>query len=195
MPSRVLLFEGQADSRTYKDVPCPPHFDAFHPHQGPLSIIMTYNATNATMQAVVWQGTPYSMAVANVSMPTIMNETDVIVRVSSSAICGTDLHTYHGYYGSAEVPWIMGHEAIGYIQSVGDSVHVLHEGAYVIIPDSVDTGHLELAPAAGPAFGLGDDYGEDMGGCQSMSSDALRQLAENITDQSSSRVRPRAVCR
>ena len=129
---------------------------------------MALDATNATMQAIVWQGMPYSMSVQNVSIPTIMNETDVIVRVTSSAICGTDLHTYHGYYGSATVPWVMGHEAIGFIESVGDSVHTLFEGDYVVIPDSVNTGHLELAPSAGPAFGLGPDYamGEEMGGCQ-----------------------------
>jgi len=79
--------------------------------------------TNGTMLAVVWNGSPYNISVETRPIPTIVNETDAIVRLSSAAICGTDLHVYHGLYGSSEPGWIMGHEGVGYIDSIGSAVH------------------------------------------------------------------------
>ncbi|GKT88887.1 alcohol dehydrogenase protein [Colletotrichum tofieldiae] len=74
-------------------------------------------------------------------IPTIVNHTDVVVRITSSAICGSDLHMYHGFGGSPNVPYGFGHEAVGYISNIGDAVTSLNVGDYVIIPDNADDGH------------------------------------------------------
>ncbi|KAK0653495.1 putative zinc-binding alcohol dehydrogenase [Lasiodiplodia hormozganensis] len=112
------------------------------------------------MRAVLWEGHPYNVTVANVPVPTIQNQTDAIVRVSSAGICGTDLHTYHGFSGSAEPPWVLGHEAIGYISEIGNSVEAHAVGDYVVIPDILPTGHLNLEPSTGDTYGVGPDRGD-----------------------------------
>ncbi|KZF23104.1 GroES-like protein [Xylona heveae TC161] len=122
-------------------------------------------ALNSTMQGVVWEGTPFQMNVTNLAEPTILNQTDAIVQVTLSAICGTDLHTYHGVYGSQEVPWVMGHEAIGLIHDVGSAVSSLTIGDKVVIPDQASDGHLDMGAPDLVAFGLGLDYGLATG-CQ-----------------------------
>jgi threonine dehydrogenase-like Zn-dependent dehydrogenase len=126
----------------------------------------TLALANSTMRAVVWQGTPYSMAVVDVPVPTIQAGTDAIVRITTAAICGTDLHTYHGVYGSAEVPWIMGHEGIGIVAEIGNAVSGIAVGDHVIIPDSVIVEPTDGSASNPLSFGLGDDYGEGMGGTQ-----------------------------
>jgi threonine dehydrogenase-like Zn-dependent dehydrogenase len=113
---------------------------------------------NATMRAVAWFGQPYNVSVIDMSVPSIINETDVIVRITSSAICGSDLHFYHGYSGAADVPWGLGHEAVGYVSEVGSAVTSLSVGEYVIIPDNAEDGHW--GPAHPLSFGTGSpDYG------------------------------------
>ncbi|PYH96617.1 alcohol dehydrogenase [Aspergillus ellipticus CBS 707.79] len=102
---------------------------------------MALNATlAATMRAVAWFGFghPYNVSVIDVPVPSIVNQTDAIVRITSSAICGSDLHFYHGYMGSPDVPWGLGHEAVGYVSEVGNSISSLNVGDYVqmVITDS-----------------------------------------------------------
>ncbi|KAF4776643.1 alcohol dehydrogenase GroES-like domain-containing protein [Colletotrichum scovillei] len=110
---------------------------------------MAFNITNATMstmRAVAWFGQPYNVS------------TDVVVRITSSAICGSDLHMYHGFGGSPNVPYGFGHEAVGYVSSVGDAVSSLEVGDYVIIPDNADDGHW--GPSHPLSFGVGSaNYG------------------------------------
>ncbi|KAF2105618.1 alcohol dehydrogenase [Lophiotrema nucula] len=113
---------------------------------------------NATMRAVAWFGQPYNVSVIDLPMPRIVNETDVVVRITSSAICGSDLHFYHGYSGSPNIPWGLGHEAVGYVAEIGSAVTSLSVGEYVIIPDNADDGHW--GPAHPLSFGVGSpDYG------------------------------------
>ncbi|KAK5686757.1 hypothetical protein LTR17_026868 [Elasticomyces elasticus] len=88
------------------------------------------------MRAVTYHGIPFSVNVTNVPRPTIMEPTDVIVRMTLSAICGTDLHIYHGLEGG-NPPWVMGHEGLGTVWDVGSAVETLKVGDYVVIPDSV----------------------------------------------------------
>lgn len=91
-------------------------------------------------------------------LPSIINQTDVVVRITSSAICGSDLHFYHGFSGSPDVPWGLGHEAIGYVSEIGDAVTALNIGDYVIVPDNADDGHW--GPSHPLSFGVGSpDYG------------------------------------
>ncbi|KAH8742624.1 hypothetical protein F5883DRAFT_610284 [Diaporthe sp. PMI_573] len=118
------------------------------------------------MRAVVWQGNPYDMAVLDVPRPTLYNATDAIIRITHSAICGTDLHVYHGIYGSTNAPWIMGHEAVGIVDAIGDAVNGFSVGDHVIIPDSITSDRSDVDASAPLAFGLGDDYGPGLGGLQ-----------------------------
>ncbi|KAI8241988.1 hypothetical protein K4K55_011445 [Colletotrichum sp. SAR 10_96] len=107
------------------------------------------------MRAVVYHGTPFEMTVQDVARPTIVNETDVVVRVTTSAVCGSDLYIYCGYMGGA-VPWIMGHEAVGYVSEIGDAVSSVSIGDYVIIPDTVSLDHLEMELTLKEYFGFGN---------------------------------------
>ncbi|KAK9415874.1 putative Alcohol dehydrogenase [Seiridium unicorne] len=121
------------------------------------------------MRAVVWEGKPFHMVVKDVSKPTIQRPEDAIVRITTAAICGTDIHTYHGIFGSTKAPWIMGHEAIGVIEEVGSAVNFLSRGDRVIVPDFGDDGHLETHGSLVlnfTAVGMGEDFGSNQG-CQS----------------------------
>ena len=126
---------------------------------------------NGTMLAVVWNGHPYNMDVETRAKPAIINATDAIVKVTTAAVCGTDMHVYHGLYGSAEPGWTMGHEAVGYIESVGSQVHNHKVGDYVVIPDNFGTGQYpEMTPATKmtPGYGTDFDQGIHAGGFQGM---------------------------
>ncbi|KAI7535789.1 hypothetical protein KC331_g11846, partial [Hortaea werneckii] len=65
------------------------------------------------MRAVLWEGNAYNVTVADVPIPSIVNATDAVVRLSKAAICGSDLHIYRGTNPGTETPWILGHEGIG----------------------------------------------------------------------------------
>ncbi|KAF4775053.1 alcohol dehydrogenase GroES-like domain-containing protein [Colletotrichum scovillei] len=112
------------------------------------------NTLGALMRGVMYRGVPGEMTVENIPMPTILNQTDAIVRITTSALCGSDLHVYRGYQGGAP-PWNMGHEAIGYISELGSAVSGLEVGDYVIIPDTVNHGRLEMEPAGLDFYGNG----------------------------------------
>lgn len=109
---------------------------------------------NATMRGVVYSGVPFEMAVQDLPVPTIVSETDAIVRITTSALCGSDLHIYRGVSGGTP-PWTMGHEALGYIAELGSAVSTLSVGDYVIIPDTPSHGHLQMTPQMGDYFGNG----------------------------------------
>ncbi|RMZ03525.1 hypothetical protein D0860_06766 [Hortaea werneckii] len=101
-------------------------------------------AVNATMRAVLWEGNPYSVSVANVPRPTIVNATDAIVKISRAAICGSDLHIYRGTNAGPPTPWILGHEGIGYVSEVGEGVGHLSVDDAVIIPFATAEGHAHI---------------------------------------------------
>ncbi|GME26973.1 alcohol dehydrogenase [Neofusicoccum parvum] len=110
------------------------------------------------MRGVVYNS-PYNVSVTDLPMPTLQANTDAIVRMTYAAICGSDLHMYHGLQGDT-APWGMGHEGIGYISEIGDAVTALAVGDYVVIPDNVGTGHLNMEePASLSSFGVGGDLG------------------------------------
>lgn len=94
-------------------------------------------------------------------MPTIQNQTDAVTKITVAGICGTDLHTYDGFYGSEDVPWGIGHEAVGYVAKIGAAVEGFQVGDYVIIPDALSDGlaNRHLTPQAKIAYGLGTDFG------------------------------------
>ena len=90
------------------------------------------------MRAVVYKG-PFEVAVENVPDPTIQHPNDVIVKITSSCICGSDLHMYEGRT-AAEAGIVFGHENMGVIQEVGSAVKNLSIGERVVMPFNVACG-------------------------------------------------------
>ena len=90
------------------------------------------------MKAVVYQG-PFKVAVEDVENPRIEHPNDVIVRVTSSAICGSDLHMYEGRT-AAEPGIVFGHENLGIVQEVGAAVTSIRQGDRVVMPFNVACG-------------------------------------------------------
>src|SRR5579884_811747 len=91
------------------------------------------------MRAACWTGRN-SVAVENVPDPQILNERDAIVRVTSTAICGSDLHLYDGYIPGVKRGDILGHEFMGEVVEVGDGVRTLRTGDRVIVPFPIACG-------------------------------------------------------
>ena len=90
------------------------------------------------MRAVVYKG-PFEVAVENVPDPIIQHPNDVIVKITSSCICGSDLHMYEGRT-AAEAGIVFGHENMGVIQEVGSAVKNLSIGERVVMPFNVACG-------------------------------------------------------
>ncbi len=93
------------------------------------------------MKAVVLKGTS-QVAVEEVDDPRIESATDCVVRITSSAICGSDLHMYEGRT-PAQPGLVMGHENLGVIEEVGKSVVSLRKGDRVVLPFNVACGFCE----------------------------------------------------
>jgi glutathione-independent formaldehyde dehydrogenase len=84
------------------------------------------------MRAVVYQGTR-DVGVQTVDDAVLEDPEDVVLEVTSSAICGTDLHMYDGRTG-AEPGLVLGHEPMGVIRAVGEDVHMVRPGQRVVVP-------------------------------------------------------------
>jgi len=104
------------------------------------------------MKAVVYQK-PFSVAVENVPGPTIQHPNDVIVRVTSTAICGSDLHMYEGRT-AAQPGIVFGHENLGIIEEVGSGVTALRKGDRVVMPFNVACGFCRNCQAGFTGFCL-----------------------------------------
>ena len=91
------------------------------------------------MRAMVYRG-PYKVRVEDKDMPTIEHPNDAIVRVTMAAICGSDLHLYHGMMPDTRVGTTFGHEFIGVVEQVGPSVRNLKRGDRVMVPFNVYCG-------------------------------------------------------
>src|ERR687893_2731887 len=92
------------------------------------------------MKALVWHG-KRDVRVDNVPDPTIREPTDAIVRITSTAICGSDLHLYEVLEPFMEEGDILGHEPIGVVEEVGPEVTDLSPGDRVVIPFQISCGH------------------------------------------------------
>ncbi|WFE54342.1 zinc-dependent alcohol dehydrogenase [Micromonospora sp. WMMD1155] len=92
------------------------------------------------MKATAWMGTD-SVKVIDVPDPTIMNARDAIVRITTTAICGSDLHLYHGYIPAMRKGDILGHEFMGEVVEVGPQVRNLTVGDRVVVPFPIACGH------------------------------------------------------
>jgi threonine dehydrogenase-like Zn-dependent dehydrogenase len=91
------------------------------------------------MRAVCWNG-KNDIRVETVPDPEILNPRDAIVRVTSAAICGSDLHLYDGYIPTMQKGDIMGHEFMGEVVEVGPAVKNLNVGDRVVVPFCIACG-------------------------------------------------------
>jgi threonine dehydrogenase-like Zn-dependent dehydrogenase len=92
------------------------------------------------MRALTWQGTA-NVSVETVPDPKIQEPTDAIVRVTSTAICGSDLHLYDVLGMYIDKGDILGHEPMGIVEEVGPEVTHIKPGDRVVIPFNISCGH------------------------------------------------------
>ncbi len=91
------------------------------------------------MKAVCWFG-KRDIRVETVDEPRLLNRSDAIIRVSSTAICGSDLHLYNGLIPNMEPGDILGHEFMGEVVEVGREVTKLKVGDRVVVPFCISCG-------------------------------------------------------
>jgi threonine dehydrogenase-like Zn-dependent dehydrogenase len=91
------------------------------------------------MKATCWMGRQ-SVEVVDVPDPQILNRRDAIVRITSTALCGSDLHLYNGFVPSMEKGDILGHEFMGEVVEVGPAVKNLKVGDRVVVPFPIACG-------------------------------------------------------
>jgi len=92
------------------------------------------------MKALVWHKT-HDVRVERVPDPTILNPRDAIVKITATAICGSDLHLYNGYIPTLKSGDILGHEFMGEIVEVGKEITNLRKGDRVVVPFTIGCGH------------------------------------------------------
>ena len=91
------------------------------------------------MRAVTFQGTQ-DIQVKDVTDPTLQKKDDIIVRITSTAICGSDLHIYLGAL-PADKGYVIGHEPMGIVEEVGSEVTKVKKGDRVVLPFNISCGH------------------------------------------------------
>ena len=139
------------------------------------------------MKAVTYQG-PWQIAVESVETPAIQDPLDAVVKITSSALRGSDLHMYEGRI-PPELEMVFGHEVLGIVQAVGSSVRLIQEGTRVVLPAHVYCGvcvncarglsaqRLTMRPGkVGAAFGYANK-GNYPGGQAEFISRAVKPLA------------------
>jgi threonine dehydrogenase-like Zn-dependent dehydrogenase len=92
------------------------------------------------MKAVAWHGN-HDVRVDTVPDPTIEHPTDAIIRVTSTGICGSDLHLYEVLGAYIDEGDVLGHEPMGVVEAVGSEVSNLAIGDRVVVPFNISCGH------------------------------------------------------
>jgi threonine dehydrogenase-like Zn-dependent dehydrogenase len=92
------------------------------------------------VKALTWQGTR-DVRVEDVPDPKIEHATDAIIKVTSSGICGSDLHLYEVLGAFIEPGDVLGHEPMGIVEEVGSQVTHIAPGDRVVVPFNVSCGH------------------------------------------------------
>ena len=122
------------------------------------------------MKALVYHG-PGNKAWEDVADAAIQDPTDVVVRVDTTTICGTDLHILHGDVPAVTDGRILGHEAVGTITEVGGAVKGFHVGDRVLVPAITKCGRCEYCQRGMPSHcqtvgGIGWIFGHLIDGTQ-----------------------------
>jgi len=122
------------------------------------------------MKALVYHG-PGQKAWEDVPDATVTEPTDVVVRVDTTTICGTDLHILHGDVAAVTDGRILGHEAVGTVTAVGDAVKGFAAGDRVLVPAITKCGRCEYCQRGMPSHcqtvgGIGWIFGHLIDGTQ-----------------------------
>ena len=155
------------------------------------------------MKAVVFHNVG-DIRLEDVPEPRIEQPTDAIVRITASAICGTDLHFVRGTFPGMQEGVILGHEGVGVVEEIGPGVRNLSVGDRVVIPSTIACGYCAYCregyyaqcdnanpngPAAGTAFYGGPSAGGGFNGLQAEKARVpyanvnLIRLPDSITDE------------
>src|SRR5690606_34934293 len=94
---------------------------------------------SGAMKAACWMG-KRRVRIEEVPEPRILNSRDAIVRVTSAAICGSDLHLYNGFVPTMERGDVLGHEFMGEVVELGPGVENLQIGDRVVVPFPIACG-------------------------------------------------------
>lgn len=147
------------------------------------------------MLAVTSHG-PEKIIVEDVPKPKLQASTDAIVRVTTSALCGSDMHIYHGKIPNVPDGWIVGHEFCGVIEDVGDAITEFEIGDRVVAAMYVACGRCPACVAGDhrrcPAFqmfGMGVAFGNLPGGQAEyvrvpLADMTLRAIPDGLSDES-----------
>ncbi|MGO4245165.1 alcohol dehydrogenase catalytic domain-containing protein, partial [Janibacter sp. RAF20_2_2] len=92
------------------------------------------------MKALTWQGRS-DVRIDDVPDPRIEHPTDAVIRVTSTAICGSDLHLYDPLGPFLSKGDILGHETMGIVEEVGSEVTHISVGDRVVVPFNISCGH------------------------------------------------------
>lgn len=92
------------------------------------------------MKAIVYEGMK-NVKVKQVKDPSIQNSDDIIIKVTSTAICGSDLHLIHGMIPNMPHGFVLGHETMGIVEEIGNEVRNIKKGDRVIVPFPISCGH------------------------------------------------------
>lgn len=128
------------------------------------------------MKAVTYQGKK-AIAVKKVDFPQIIDPEDIIVKITSTAICGSDLHLYQGNF-PLPIGYVIGHEPMGIVEEIGPKVTSVKKGDRVVIPFTVACGRCQYCDQhldsqcdnsnphydSGGYFGYSEKYGNYPGG-------------------------------
>src|SRR5262245_1429286 len=98
------------------------------------------------MKANCWYG-KQDVRVVDVPDPKILNKRDAIVKITSTAICGSDLHLYNGFMPTMERGDVLGHEFMGEVVEVGSQVRNLKIGDRVVVPFPIACGRCTSCAA------------------------------------------------
>ncbi len=91
------------------------------------------------MKALVWEG-PYDVRIEERPRPRLKDPEDVLLRVTTTAICGSDLHIYHGAVSGMAPGQVLGHEFMGIVEEAGPEVHEVGVGERVVVPFNISCG-------------------------------------------------------
>jgi len=155
------------------------------------------------MKAVVFHDVG-DIRLEDVPEPTIQQPQDAIVRITTSAICGTDLHFVRGTFSGMKAGTILGHEAVGIVEAIGDNVRNISVGDRVVIPSTIACGYCSYCrsgfyaqcdnanpggPTAGTAFYGGPEAAGGFNGLQAEKARVpfanvnLVRLPDEVTDE------------
>src|SRR5262245_29140036 len=91
------------------------------------------------MKALCWHG-KNDVRIDSVDDPRIQDDRDIIIRVTTSGICGSDLHLLHGIAPGMEVGDVIGHEPMGEVAECGRAISHLKKGDRVVVPFTISCG-------------------------------------------------------